>query len=102
MHTHDLIIIGGGRAATLAVAAGKAGKRVALIERDRLGGTCPNRGCVPSKLLIGYGEAARRVREAKNHFIEAEIKEMGSGVEQLRSIYADKIRKGPACDATDV
>jgi mycothione reductase len=76
MHTHDLIIIGGGRAATLAVAAGKAGKRVALIERDRLGGTCPNRGCVPSKLLIGYGEAARRVREAKNHFIEAEIQKI--------------------------
>ena len=49
------------------------GKRVALIEKDRLGGTCPNRGCVPSKLLIGFAEAARRVREADRHFIEAKI-----------------------------
>ena len=71
---HDLIILGGGRAATLAVPAGKAGKRVALVEKDRLGGTCPNRGCVPSKLLIGYGEAARRVREAARHFVDAEIR----------------------------
>ena len=46
---------------------------MALIERDKLGGTCPNRGCVPSKLLIGYAEAARRVREASRHHIDATI-----------------------------
>lgn len=44
-----------------------------LIERDLLGGTCPNRGCVPSKLLIGFAEAARRVRDSKRHFIDAEL-----------------------------
>jgi dihydrolipoamide dehydrogenase len=73
MNEYDLIVIGGGRASNLAFAAGKAGQRVALIEKDRLGGTCPNRGCVPSKLLIGFAEAARRVREADRHFIEAKI-----------------------------
>ena len=73
MKEYDLIVIGGGRASNLAFAAGKAEKRVALIEKDRLGGTCPNRGCVPSKLLIGYAEAARRVREAGRHFISAKI-----------------------------
>ena len=70
----DLIILGGGRASTLAIAAAKAGKKVALIERDRLGGACPNRGCVPSKLLIGFAEAARSVRHADRHFIDAEYK----------------------------
>lgn len=68
-----MIVLGGGRASGLAMAAAKAGKTVALIERDRLGGTCPNTGCVPSKLLIGYAEAARRVREADRHFIKASI-----------------------------
>lgn len=62
METFDLIVLGGGRAATLAVAAAKAGWKTALIERDRLGGACPNRGCVPSKLLIGFSEVARHVR----------------------------------------
>ena len=73
MENFDLIIIGGGRAAGLATAAANEGKTVALIERDKLGGTCPNRGCVPSKLLIGYAEAARRVREASRHHIDATI-----------------------------
>lgn len=67
----DLIVLGGGRAANLAIPAAKAGWKTALIERDRLGGVCPNRGCVPSKLLIGYGEAARRVQDAGRHFIDA-------------------------------
>ena len=71
---YDLIVLGGGRASVLAVAAAATGKSVALIEKDKLGGTCPNRGCVPSKLLIGFAEAARKVREASEHYIEAEIK----------------------------
>lgn len=75
MTSYDLIIIGGGRASGLAVAAANAGKKVALIERDRLGGSCPNRGCVPSKLLIGYAETARRIREADRHYIKAALDE---------------------------
>lgn len=69
----DLIVLGGGRAASLAIAAARAGRRTALIEQDRLGGACPNRGCVPSKLLIGFSEAARRVRESANHFVDAQF-----------------------------
>ncbi len=69
--TFDLIVLGGGRASGLAIAAAQAGQKVALIERDKLGGTCPNRGCVPSKLLIGFAEAARGVREANRHFTDA-------------------------------
>ncbi|BHH85588.1 dihydrolipoyl dehydrogenase family protein [Desulforhopalus sp. 52FAK] len=70
----DLIVVGGGRAANLAIAAGKSGLKVALIEKDKLGGTCPNRGCVPSKLLLGFAEAARQVQGAENHFISANYK----------------------------
>lgn len=73
MKEFDLIIIGGGRASSLAKMAGNLGKKVALIEKDALGGTCPNRGCVPSKLLIGYAHAARNVKEASRHFIDATI-----------------------------
>ncbi len=70
----DLIVVGGGRASGLANAAAQAGLRTALVERDKLGGACPNRGCVPSKLLIGFAEAARHVQEADRHFIDAELK----------------------------
>ena len=69
---YDLIVLGGGRAASLATAAAKEGWKVALVERDQLGGTCPNRGCVPSKLLIGFADAARHSREAGRHFIHTQ------------------------------
>ncbi|WP_419769595.1 MAG: dihydrolipoyl dehydrogenase family protein [Candidatus Marinarcus sp.] len=73
MQKFDLIIIGGGRATSLGVTAGKLGKKVAIIEKSTLGGTCPNRGCVPSKLLIGYANVARAIQESKRHFIDATI-----------------------------
>lgn len=73
MKTFDIIIIGAGRASNLAKNAGKAGKKVAIIEKSSFGGTCPNRGCVPSKLLIGYAHVARSIREASRHFIDAQI-----------------------------
>jgi dihydrolipoamide dehydrogenase len=74
MEKFDLIVIGGGRASNLAAKAGKIGKKVALIERSRLGGTCANRGCVPSKLLIGYADVIRSIQDSKRHHIQSEIK----------------------------
>ena len=91
MEEFDLIVIGGGRASNLAIAAATAGKNVALIERDRLGGTCPNRGCVPSKLLIGYAEVARRVREADRHFISAKLE--GVDLERIFSEVSDYVNQ---------
>ncbi len=73
MKKFDLIIIGGGRASNLAVTAGKQGLKVGLIEKSALGGTCPNRGCVPSKLLIGYAHVARAIKESNRHFIDSSI-----------------------------
>lgn len=73
MQQFDLIIIGGGRASNLALRASNIGKKVALIEKDKLGGTCPNKGCVPSKLLIGYAHTARAIKESSRHFIKSTI-----------------------------
>lgn len=73
MKNFDLIIIGAGRASNLAIKAGKMGKKVAIIEKSKFGGTCPNRGCVPSKLLIGYAHVARAIKESSRHFIDSSI-----------------------------
>ena len=73
MNKYDIIVIGAGRASAFAVNAGKAGKKVAIIEKANFGGTCPNKGCVPSKLLIGYAHVARAIRESSRHFIDAQI-----------------------------
>ena len=73
MKKFDLIIIGAGRASNLAARAGKAGKKVAIIEKSSLGGTCPNRGCVPSKLLLCYAHVANAIKESNRHFIDSSI-----------------------------
>lgn len=65
---YDVIVIGGGPAGvTAALRACELGKKVALIERNRFGGTCTNDGCVPTRVLA---RAARLVREAEkfDHF----------------------------------
>jgi len=92
MKNFDLIIIGGGRASNLAVKAGKQGKKVALIEKQTLGGTCPNRGCVPSKLLIGYAHVARSIKESKRHFIDATIENINvKKIFEETNTYVSKI-----------
>ncbi len=65
MPTYDLVVLGGGTAGlTAAVGAASQGARTALIERDRPGGDCLWRGCVPSKALLTVAERAHAVRTA--------------------------------------
>jgi pyruvate/2-oxoglutarate dehydrogenase complex dihydrolipoamide dehydrogenase (E3) component len=68
---YNLVVIGGGTAGLVA-AGGTAllGGKVALIERDLLGGDCLNTGCVPSKALIRAAQAAYAVQEAGRFGVE--------------------------------
>ncbi len=62
----DLIVIGAGQGGVpLAVAHAKAGERVVLFERGRLGGSCVNYGCTPSKAFLASAHSAGRARLAK-------------------------------------
>ena len=59
MASFELIVIGAGMAGINAAArAAEAEASVAVIERERVGGTCPLRGCIPSKALIRSAEIA--------------------------------------------
>ena len=58
MRDFDLIVIGSGSGLDVANAAAQHGMKVAIIEKSRMGGTCLNRGCIPSKLLIHSADVA--------------------------------------------
>jgi len=57
----DLLILGGGMSYVGAIRAAQLGLKVAIVERDRLGGTCLNRGCIPSKALLETADLLHRV-----------------------------------------
>jgi len=67
---YDVIVIGGGAAGlTASTVIGGLGKKVALIERERLGGDCTWTGCVPSKALLKVAKTAHAIRTAEAYGI---------------------------------
>ncbi len=72
MQKFDLIVIGSGSGLDVANAATQNGLKVAVIERDRMGGTCLNRGCIPSKLLIHSADVAEIIKNANLFGIEVD------------------------------
>jgi pyruvate/2-oxoglutarate dehydrogenase complex dihydrolipoamide dehydrogenase (E3) component len=63
--SYDAIVIGTGQAGPpLAVRLASAGQRVAVVERNRFGGTCVNTGCIPTKTLVASAYAARMAQRA--------------------------------------
>ena len=65
MKQYDVIVIGSGGASKITSPAARVGKKVACIEKDALGGTCLNRGCIPSKMLIHPADVAAQIKSAK-------------------------------------
>ena len=66
-HTFDIVVLGGGSGGyATALRASELGKSVALIEKDKVGGTCLHRGCIPTKALLHAAEVADHVRDASS------------------------------------
>lgn len=64
---YDVVIIGGGPGGYVAaIRAAQMGAQVALVEKDSLGGTCLNRGCIPTKALVASAELVHNVKNAAN------------------------------------
>ena len=67
---YDVVILGGGNAGIGVTAPTRAaGLSVAMVESGDLGGTCPNRGCTPKKVLVAAGHALHEIERASAHCI---------------------------------
>jgi dihydrolipoamide dehydrogenase len=71
MKSYEIVVVGGGPGGYVAALhAAELGKKTALIEADFLGGTCLNRGCIPSKTYLKHSEIIEQIEKAKDWGIE--------------------------------
>jgi mycothione reductase len=99
MDEFDFLVIGSGSGLDVANAAASRGQSVAIVEKGPLGGTCLNRGCIPSKQLLYHADVYETIERADEFHIDAEVDgvdfaEMVRKVNEDVSESAESIRRG--------
>ena len=94
--TRDIVIVGGGPGGYLAALRGaQLGKKITLVERDRVGGTCINYGCIPTKYLLHQTKVLEEIGRTKT--LEGPVAELRldwAKVQQGRRAVVDQLVKG--------
>lgn len=92
----DIVILGAGSGGyAAALRAGQLGLKVALIEGDKVGGTCLHRGCIPTKAILHAAETADTVRESSAFGVEAQLQGIDmERVGEYRDSVVNKLYKG--------
>ena len=93
---YDVIVIGGGPGGYAAsIRASQLGGKVALIEAAEIGGTCVNRGCIPSKVWLGAADLLKKIKNAHEFGIKASVEALDLGtIASRKSGVANDIRMG--------
>ena len=92
----DIVVLGGGSGGyAAALRAAELGKTVALVEADKVGGTCLHRGCIPTKALLHAAELADNAREGAHFGVHTTLErvDMG-GVNQYKDNVIGRLYKG--------
>jgi len=92
----DIVVLGGGTGGYIAaIRAAQLGKTVAIVERDKLGGTCLHRGCIPSKALLRSAEVYATMRESERFGIEADSVRLNfARVQARKQSVVEQMHKG--------
>lgn len=76
MDAFDFVVIGTGSGLDVANVAANRGQSVAVIEKGPLGGTCLNRGCIPSKMLLYHADVLETIEGADSFHIDATVRDI--------------------------
>ena len=98
MNSYDVIVLGGGPGGYIAaIRASQLGKKVAVVETEKLGGVCLNKGCIPTKALLKSAHAVHEVADMASLGINVELKGLDAAVAIKRSMQvSDRSSKGVA------
>jgi dihydrolipoamide dehydrogenase len=93
---YDIVILGGGSGGyACALRSAELGKRVALIEQGKVGGTCLHRGCIPTKALLHAAEIADQARESESFGVRATLDGIDmAGVNSYKDKVVTRLWKG--------
>lgn len=96
--SYDVVVLGAGPGGYIAaIRASQLGKKVAIVEADKLGGVCLNRGCIPTKALLKSAHSVHEVGDLKSLGINVDLKSLDSSVAVKRANQiADGMNKGVA------
>jgi len=94
--SYDIVILGGGSGGyACALRAVQLGKSVALIEKDKLGGTCLHTGCIPTKALLHAAEVADNARDGAAFGVKSTFDGIDmAGVNQFKDGVIERLYKG--------
>ncbi|MES2776815.1 MAG: dihydrolipoyl dehydrogenase [Bacteroidota bacterium] len=92
---YDVVVLGSGPGGyPAAIRASQLGKKVAIVEKESLGGVCLNWGCIPTKALLKSAQVYEYLKHAQNYGIQATgTQDFGAVVKRSRGV-ADKMSKG--------
>ena len=98
MKNFDVVVLGSGPGGYVAaIRASQLGKKVAIVEMDKLGGVCLNRGCIPTKAVLKSAHSVHEIADMKSLGINVELKGLDGAVAVKRaSGIADQMSKGIA------
>jgi len=86
MKQYDMLVLGSGAGANVASDAYEQGMTVAIVDNDRFGGTCLNRGCIPTKILTYVADLIMEIRNADRVNVKASVEavDFGALMERMR------------------
>lgn len=98
MKTFDVVVLGAGPGGYVAaIRASQLGKKVAIVEMDKLGGVCLNRGCIPTKAVLKSAHSVHELQDFKDLGINVDLKGLDASVAVKRATgISDRMSKGIA------
>jgi dihydrolipoamide dehydrogenase len=98
MKNFDVVVLGAGPGGYIAaIRASQLGKKVAIVEMDKMGGVCLNRGCIPTKAVLKSAHAVHELADMKELGINVDLKSLdGAQAVKRASGISDRISKGVA------